>query len=111
MSKKFHAKSMDAKRIDAQDVPKWLSAWIDKSGKIYWVRQGGHALAAYLLGSSTDDLEQDGWVHLTFGEVLMQRWPNEAQLKSLHDIKIWALPKATFASGLALTRSAAQLGF
>lgn len=115
--KKFKKKAWQAPKnrvaevIFPEDIPRWMSAWIDPHGTIYHVEPFGHAHAAYKLGSSVDDLEIDGWVHLTFGSVVMLQRPTHAQMRSLHMIMRQVGKHTMPASYFAMRRSAEVFGF
>jgi len=112
-NKKFHpSKNRAAEVIHPEDVPRWMSAWINPEGTIFHVEPYGHAYAAYKLGASVDELETEGWVHLTFGAVVMPYTrPTNPQMRSLHQIMRYVGKTTVPASYFAMRRSAELFGF
>lgn len=116
--KRFHpwkqvnsTKAKHAEVIHAEDIPTWLSAWINPEGTIFHVEPLGHARAAHELGSTVDELEWEGWVHLTFGSVVMLQRPTRAQMAALHKIMRYVGKNTAPASFFAIRRSAEVFGF
>jgi hypothetical protein len=65
--------------------PMCTSAWIDPIGKFYPVRDCGHMEFAEA-NFGTWDLESRGWVHLSFGNIIYDSLPRQAQVNTLYDV-------------------------
>lgn len=60
--------------------------WIDRSGTAYYVPWWGHSLTAMLMwGTTPDQLEQDGWIHISNSRIANYRDPkvNDRQYDTL----------------------------
>lgn len=108
---KLAVRRQSAEVIQAADIPSWISAWINPEGTIFYVEPWGHAHAAGKLGASVDDLEYEGWVHLTFGSVVMLHRPTQPQMQALHKIMRYVDKDTVRMSYFAMRRSAEVFGF
>lgn len=92
-------KTSKVKPLKAENYKMWKSVWIDRFGNVYAVDDCCHF---YWICENTNanDLnfgvcqtEQKGWIHISFGNVFIQKQPTKRQYKALEEWMMYHCPE------------------
>jgi hypothetical protein len=82
------------KVVSVSEMDDHLSAWISPGGTIYQVPECRHRKVAEAMGLSNDQLEEAGWIHLSYGETWIDpEVATDIQITIMAVIKMVRLPK------------------